>query len=568
MMPSKNFLLEANIVDLVSRKIGYGSIHVEEGILREVIRTGPEDPSRPYILPGFIDAHIHIESSMLTPPAFARLAVRHGTLATVSDPHEIANVCGIEGVRYMVDLGRKSGFKFFFGAPSCVPATPFETSGAILTVDEITTLFEEKSVSYLSEMMNYPAVLVRDPLVMDKIRAAQKYNLPVDGHAPGLKGKDAYTYASAGITTDHECTTLEEALDKIAAGMHIIIREGSAAKNYNALHPLIATHPDQVMFCSDDKHPDDLMHGHINQLVSRSLNYGYNLLDVLTIACVNPVRHYRLPVGLLQQGDPADMIMVTDLDSFGMIASWTDGVNVYHEGSVSLPEVTIPVINNFGIRSITEKDLHLTLRTGSAKIIVAIDGAIVTDHEEASMQAGLFESDTERDLLKLVVINRYTTAPAAIALIRGFGLKSGAIATSVAHDSHNIIAVGTNDHDLAACINQVIKTKGGLCALGRMQGIPEDMATPTMANFEFEGMAYKSLCLPLPVGGLMSDEKDGETIGKLYSAVDMISKKWLGSTLTAPFMTLSFMALLVIPTLKLSDKGLFDGSTFRFTDLQ
>jgi adenine deaminase len=298
------------------------------------------------------------------------------------------------------------------------------------------------------------------------------------------------------------------------------------------------------------------------------LNYGYNLLDVLTIACVNPVRHYRLPVGLLQQGDPADMIMVTDLDSFGMIASWTDGVNVYHEGSVSLPEVTIPVINNFGIRSITEKDLHLTLRTGSAKIIVAIDGAIITDHEEASMQAGLFESDTERDLLKLVVINRYTNAPAAIALIRGFGLKSGAIATSVAHDSHNIIAVGTNDHDLAACINQVIKTKGGLCALGRMQGIPEDMATPTMANFEFEGMAYKSLCLPLPVGGLMSDEKDGETIGKLYSAVDMISKKWLGSTLTAPFMTLSFMALLVIPTLKLSDKGLFDGSTFRFTDLQ
>lgn len=564
----KNFTLEANIIDPVRRVSGYGAVWVKDGIIEKVEINGPEKAELPYLMPGFIDAHIHIESSMLTPPAFARVAVRHGTVATVSDPHEIANVCGIEGVRYMVKLGKASGFKFFFGAPSCVPATGFETAGATLTVEEIIQLFEEKSTCYLSEMMNYPAVLARDALVMDKIAAAQRYGLPVDGHAPGLRGADAHRYASAGISTDHECTTLDEALDKIDAGMRIIIREGSAAKNYNALHTLIGSHPDMVMLCSDDKHPDDLMRGHINQLVTRSLSHGCDLMDVLQIACVNPVRHYNLNVGLLQPGDPADMILVEDLDSFKVISTWIDGVDVFANGIINLPSVEIPVINSFGIDPIEPTDLRLHLKSSHAKIIVAIDGAIVTEHEEAVMEEGLFESDTSRDILKLVVINRYTKAPPAIALIKGFGLKSGAIASSVAHDSHNIIAVGTNDKDLAACINQVIEARGGLCALGRMQGIPDSMATPTMASFEFDDMAYKSICVPLPVGGLMSDSVDGETIGKLYSAADQVSKSWLGSTLTAPFMTLSFMALLVIPSLKLSDKGLFDGSSFQFTSLQ
>jgi adenine deaminase len=468
----------------------------------------------------------------------------------------------------MAKLGKASDFKFFFGAPSCVPATGFETAGATLTVEEIIQLFEEKSTCYLSEMMNYPAVLARDPLVLDKISAAQRYGLPVDGHAPGLRGADAHRYASAGISTDHECTTLEEALDKIEAGMRIIIREGSAAKNYNALHSLIGSHPDMVMLCSDDKHPDDLMRGHINQLVARSLSHGYDLMDVLQIACVNPVRHYNLNVGLLQPGDPADMILVEDLDSFIVMSTWIDGVDVFSNGIVNLPEVDIPVINSFGIDPIESHDLQLHLKSAPAKIIVAVDGAIVTQQEEASMAEGFFESDTSRDILKLVVINRYSKAPPAMALIKGFGLKSGAIASSVAHDSHNIIAVGTNDKDLAACINQVIEARGGLCSLGRMQGIPESMDTPTIAKFEFDDMAYKSICVPLPVGGLMSDSIDGQTIGKLYSAADQVSKTWLGSTLTAPFMTLSFMALLVIPSLKLSDKGLFDGQSFKFVSLQ
>lgn len=545
MVQSKNFTLEANIIDPVNKRSGFGLVHVEDGLIKDLQINGPEKEGQPFILPGFVDAHIHIESSMLAPPAFARMAVRHGTVATVSDPHEIANVCGIEGVRYMVDLGRKSGFKFFFGAPSCVPATSFETAGATLTVEEITQLFEEGSCSYLSEMMNYPAVLARDPLVMDKIAAAQKFNLPVDGHAPGLKGKDAQHYASAGITTDHECTTLEEAIDKIAAGMYIIIREGSAAKNYNALHSLMSSHPNKVMLCSDDKHPDDLLRGHINQLVARSLTYSYNLMDVLSIACINPVRHYKLNVGLLQPGDPADMIMVEDLQQFKVISTWIGGQHVFDGKDVELPQIEIPVINSFSIPAIEVHDLKLGIKPGEARIIVAIDGAIVTEKTTAYLNLGSFESDTKRDLLKIVVINRYTPSPPSIAIIKGFGLKSGAIASSVAHDSHNIVAVGTNDIDLATCINKVIEHKGGIAA----------------------SSGSTNYILPLPIGGLMSSQ-DGETVGLAYESISHFVKDQLGSTLGAPFMTLSFMALLVIPSLKLSDLGLFDGNAFRFVPLQ
>ncbi len=562
------FLLEGNIVNLMTRHIGYGQIHCRDGKIESITYTGPEDSSKPYLLPGFIDAHIHIESSMLTPPAFARMAVRHGSVATVSDPHEIANVCGLEGVRYMSRLGRESGFLFFFGAPSCVPATPFESAGAEVTASDIQQLFAEGICQYLSEMMNYPAVLRRDPLVMDKIAVAKAYDRVVDGHAPGLRGTEALAYATAGISTDHECTTLEEALDKIDAGMHIIIREGSAAKNFEALHALIGMHPDRVMFCSDDKHPDDLIQGHINQMVTRSLDLGYDLMDVLRIACLNPVLHYKLPVGRLQERDPVDLIMVKDLHSFKVVGTWIRGKAVYTDGVVRLPEMPIPVINSFGIGPVLAEDLELTLEAAPARIIVAVDGTIVTRHEDVDMSAENFQSDLERDLLKLVVINRYTKAPPAIALIKGFGLKSGAIAESVAHDSHNIIAVGTNDLDLADCINDVIRMKGGLCVLGRMAGIPRDLETPNLSRVGFENMAFKKLSLPLPVGGLMSDQMDGEVIGKLYGAIDSLTKHWLGSTLSAPFMTLSFMALLVIPTLKLSDKGLFDGTAFQFTPVQ
>ncbi len=541
----KEFSIQANIIDIIAGMIGFGVVTVKDGFVEKVTINGPEKTGEPYLMPGFIDAHIHIESSMLTPPAFAGIAVQHGTVATVSDPHEIANVCGIEGVRYMVNLGRKSGFKFFFGAPSCVPATSFETAGATLSAKDITQLFEEKSTCYLSEMMNYPAVLNRDPLVMDKIAAAKQYDLPIDGHAPGLRGEDAKTYAAAGITTDHECTTLAEATDKINADMHIIIREGSAAKNYNALHPLIGKNPDRVMFCSDDKHPDDLLRGHINQLVTRSLDHGYPLMDILRITCLHPILHYKLDCGLLQEGDPADMIMVKDLKTFEVLSTWINGVQVYDGDKVDIPEVAIPIINSFSIEAIQPDDIKLELKEGDTKIIKAIDGEIVTESLSQIMKGGNFESDIENDILKIVVVNRYSKARPAIALINGFGMKQGAIASSVAHDSHNIVAVGTNDRDLATCINQVIAHKGGVAASEKNE----------------------HHILPLPIGGLMSPD-DGETVGHAYEAVDQFVKQALGSTLSAPFMTLSFMALLVIPTLKLSDKGLFDGKSFHFVKLQ
>ncbi|HJW31699.1 MAG TPA: adenine deaminase [Saprospiraceae bacterium] len=542
-MPS--FSVTANIVDLYARRIYFGTVQIIDGFIHTIDKEGLERKGEPYLMPGFIDAHIHIESSMLTPPAFARIAVKHGTVATVSDPHEIANVCGLDGVRYMVDLGRKSGFKFFFGAPSCVPATSFETAGAELTVGSIRTLFEEKQVHYLSEMMNYPAVLARDPLVMEKINLAHYFKLPVDGHAPGLKGEQAIQYADAGISTDHECFTLEEALDKINAGMKIIIREGSAAKNFEALHSLLHTHPEKVMLCSDDKHPDDLLHGHINQLVIRSVRLRYRLFDILRAACLQPILHYQLPVGSLRPGDPADMILVDDLSQFNVRSTWIDGEKVFDGQEVHLPTVTVPPINNFSAPVIELSDLELTLKEGMANVIVAIDGAIVTESIQLPMTQGVFESDTNRDILKIVVVNRYRNAPVAKALIKGFGLKKGAIASSVAHDSHNIVAVGTHDADLCNCINEVISHLGGVAtAYGSIHSI-----------------------LPLPVAGLMSD-LDADTVGKAYEKLDQFVKKDLGSTLAAPYMTLSFMALLVIPSLKLSDLGLFDGTAFRFTALQ
>ncbi len=544
-MASTSFTLETNIIDPVNRRMGFGKTIVENGRIRSIDLEGPVLEGQPYLMPGFIDAHVHIESSMLTPPAFARIAVRHGTVATVSDPHEIANVCGIEGVRYMVELGKKSGFKFYFGAPSCVPATSFETSGAGLPLSDIRVLFENKDVHYLAEMMNYPAVLAHDPLVIDKIQLAQEYGLPVDGHAPGLKGKVAAQYAAAGITTDHECTALDEARDKIECGMQILIREGSAAKNYSALHSLIGSHPDQVMFCSDDKHPDDLLRGHINQLVIRSLDLGYDLLDILSISCVHPVKHYNLDVGLLQPGDYADMILIDSLASWNVISTWINGYKVYDASGVHLPDTSIPVINSFGISSILISDVWLDLQNGKANIIQAINGAIVTEHDQEVMDAGIFESDTSRDILKIVVVNRYQPAKPAVALIRGFGLKNGAIASSVAHDSHNIVAVGTNDADLTACINEVISHRGGIAA----------------TKF------HEHRSLALPIGGLMS-EKSGEEVGHAYESIDLFVKEEMGCVLDAPFMTLSFMALLVIPSLKLSDLGLFDGKKFQFTTVQ
>ncbi len=543
----QSFTVSGQLIDINAKRTYPAEIKIENGIIISIqeLEIAPQQ----YILPGFIDAHIHIESSMLVPTSFARVAVIHGTVATVSDPHEIANVNGMQGVEYMLENSKKTPFKFFFGAPSCVPATFFETAGAVLDSKDVETLLQNPDIWYLSEMMNYPGVLFNDEEVMLKIEAAKKAGKPIDGHAPGLTGSDVIKYANAGITTDHECFTLSEALEKIEAGMHILIREGSAAKNYDALAALIQTHPDKVMFCSDDKHPDELVFGHINELVKRSLHAGYNLYNVLQIACINPVLHYKLPVGLLQVGDPADFIIADSLDEFNILQTYISGNLVAQYGATLLPFIAVDPINNFNTNKKVKEEFEIKAATINPiiNIIEAIEGQLITNKLQlpAKVENGLIVSDTERDILKITVVNRYAEniAP-AIGFIKNFGLKQGAIASTVGHDCHNIISIGVDDESICAAVNALIECKGGISVA----------ANKDIVN-----------CMPLEVAGLMSIG-DANSVADAYTQIDKKAKE-LGTTLKAPFMTLSFMALLVIPALKLSDKGLFNGNKFEFCGL-
>lgn len=539
-----DFELSGNIVNLETRSATPGTLRITHGIIAS-IDLEPHAKYDQYILPGFVDAHVHIESSMLVPSEFARLAVPHGTVATVSDPHEIGNVLGIEGVRYMIANGAETPFKFYFGAPSCVPATTFETAGATIDADDIRSLFERDGLLYLSEMMNFPGVLSGDPLVMQKIRIAQELGKAIDGHAPGVRGDDARRYIEAGISTDHECFTLDEALDKLKYGMKISIREGSAAKNFEALHSLISTHTQQVMLCSDDKHPNDLADGHINSIVRRALRKGHNVYDALACACRNPVEHYRLDVGLLQVGGAADCIVVDNLEELNVLQTYISGECVADRGATLIRSVKAKTVNVFKASRITPQSLKVRPRGTSLRVIEALDGQLITNELQspAKVVNGNVVSDTVSDVLKLVVVNRYSDTAPAIGFIKNFGLQNGALASCVAHDSHNIIAVGVSDSDIASAVNGVIDARGGVA-------VADNDALTT---------------LPLPVAGIMSAQ-DGYDVAHAYSEIDALAKK-LGSKLSAPFMTLSFMALLVIPALKLSDLGLFDGASFAFTDV-
>jgi len=573
MSRTKNQNITGILVDIFQQKVYPARIEILNGRINSITPLPDDNTQLPYILPGFIDAHVHIESSMLIPSEFARLAVVHGTVATVSDPHEIANVCGLEGVEYMIENGRTVPFKFNFGAPSCVPATIFETAGAELNAADVDKLLQREEILYLSEMMNFPGVLYKDEEVLKKIAAAHRQGKPVDGHAPGLRGEQAQQYIDAGISTDHECFTSEEALDKLQRGMKILIREGSAAKNFEALIELLNDYPDAMMFCSDDKHPDSLVSGHINQLCARAVAKNINVFKVLKAACINPVLHYKLPVGLLKPGDPADLIVVQDLKEFKVLETYINGELVAENGKtlISLESGVrsseSKTVNNFSCdkkvptdfvfsstkSDLTGKDLvdqgptH-DLPTGQAgspltiQVIEALDGQLITNKIEAEIEAGeaVLTTNTKDDLLKIVVVNRYKNAPVAKAFIKNFGLKSGAIASSVAHDSHNIVAIGVDDESICEAVNLVIAEKGGISCVSDQT----------------------NMVLALPVAGLMSSE-DGYKVAEAYTAIDAMAKS-LGSTLSAPFMTLSFMALLVIPHLKLSDKGLFDGDSFKF----
>jgi len=483
---------------------------------------------------------------MLVPSEFAKIAVTHGTVATVSDPHEIANVLGVKGVEFMIENGKKVPLKFNFGAPSCVPATSFESAGAIIDADDIKVMMENPDIKYLAEMMNYPGVLFDDADVLAKIQHAKNANKPIDGHAPGLRGNDVSKYIAAGISTDHECFSYDEALEKLQKGMKIIIREGSAAKNFEALIDLLPTHFENMMFCSDDKHPDDLLLGHINQLCARAIAKGMDVFKVLQVACINPVKHYNLDVGLLQKDDFADFIVIQDLQSFNVLETYINGELVAKNGESFVKHVDFEILNNFNtdFKKITDFEYHSA--SDKINVIEALDGELITNKIEGDslLIDGNLVSNIETDILKMTVVNRYQNTELAIAFIKNFGLKEGAIASSVGHDSHNIIAVGVSDEQICKAVNLIIKNRGGVCAVNE--------------NVE--------KIVPLPVAGIMSD-KPAKEIGKAYAELDKMAKK-MGSTLRAPYMSLSFMALLVIPSLKLSDKGLFDGHKFEFTSLE
>lgn len=537
-------VLQGNIVDIIGKRIYKGEICVEKGVITQI--NAANHAVENYILPGFIDAHIHIESSMLVPSEFAKIAVLHGTVATVSDPHEIANVLGVKGVEFMIENGKKVPLKFNFGAPACVPATSFESAGALIDAEDIKKMMENPDIKYLAEMMNYPGVLFDDPEVLAKLQHAKNNHKPIDGHAPGLRGEEVSKYIAAGISTDHECYSYDEALEKLQKGMKIIIREGSAAKNFEALIDLVPTHFEKMMFCSDDKHPDDLLLGHINQLCERAVAKGIDIFKVLQVACVNPVKHYGLDVGLLQKGDPADFIVIEDLEKFKVLATYINGVLVAKNGTSFVKNVPFDVLNNFNTDKKKISDFQYPSTAQRIRVIEALDGELVTHQIEANslIKKGNLVSNTSTDVLKMTVVNRYKNEKPAIAFIKNFGLKEGAIASSVGHDSHNIIAVGVSDEALCKAVNLIIENKGGVCAVTDSE----------------------EKIVPLPVAGIMSD-KSAQEIGVAYATLDAMAKK-MGSTLRAPYMTLSFMALLVIPALKLSDKGLFDGNSFTWTSLE
>ncbi len=537
-------IIQGNIVDIQNKRTFKGEVEVEDSKITAIREVNHAIES--YILPGFIDAHIHIESSMLVPSEFAKIAVIHGTVATVSDPHEIANVLGVKGVNFMIENGKKVPLKFNFGAPSCVPATSFESAGAIINAQDIKLMMESPDIKYLAEMMNYPGVLYDDKEVLEKIKHAKNNNKSIDGHAPGLRGEDITKYISAGISTDHECFSFDEAKEKLEKGMKVIIREGSAAKNFEALIDLLPEHFNNMMFCSDDKHPDDLLLGHINQLCERAVAKGIDVFKVLQVACVNPVKHYDLEVGLLHKGDDADFIVVDNLKEFNVLETYINGELVAKNNESFVKSVDFEVLNNFNTDKKKVSDFRFESLSEKIRVIVALDGELVTNQLESDSLIidGNLVSNTATDILKMTVVNRYKNDEPAIAFIKNFGLKEGAIASSVGHDSHNIIAVGVSDEMICKAVNLIIENSGGVCAVN----------------------SSKEKIVSLPVAGIMSD-LSAKQIGKQYAALDKMAKQ-MGSKLRAPYMSLSFMALLVIPSLKLSDKGLFDGTAFKFTSLE
>lgn len=536
------------IPDFTKRRFFYGEVGINSEKIVSVTsldnkQTEPNNNDR-YILPGLIDAHVHIESSMLVPSEFARQVVRYGTVACVSDPHEIANVLGKDGVEFMMEDALRTPLKISYTAPSCVPATEFEESGAILKAKELKELAEKFQFVGLGEMMNFPGVIYNDSTVIEKLRLFRELNLPVDGHAPGLSGVDLQKYIDAGISTDHEASSIEEGREKIIRGMKILIREGSAAKNFEALWPLISEYPGEVMLCCDDIHPDELIGHHIDQLIIRGLKKGLSIFDLLQAASLNPVSHYKLDVGLLQPGDKADFIIVDNLEEFRVQESYINGECVFRDGQTQFKNLSTETPNKFCRKPVRKEDFQMFGSAGKYRVIGVKDGDLFTLSEiyRLKEKGGVVLPDNECDIIRIAVVNRYSDTKPVLGWIKNTGLQRGALASSIAHDSHNIIVMGIEVKDMADAVNLIVDNQGGIAY--------SDKGTGDI--------------LPLPIAGIMSN-KSAEWVGNKYRELDK-SVKEMGSVLSAPFMTLSFMALLVIPELKIGDRGLFDGKEFKFVE--
>lgn len=534
--------IEGNIVDVLTGEIFPGRIGHEGGVITSVERT--PGPFRSFLVPGFIDCHVHIDSSLLCPSRFAEAAVPHGTTAVVTDPHEIANVLGVPGIAWMREDAACAPFRVFFTAPSCVPATPFETSGATLGPAEVEKLLAEDDVVALGEVMNYHGAIARDPDVMAKIRAARVSGKPIDGHGPLLAGNALREYLSLGISTDHECTGAAEAFEKHDLGMRILVRDGSAAKNLAALAPFARMH--EFLLVTDDILASDLLAGHLDTRLATAVSLGVEPLHALRAATIRPAEHYRLPLGAMAKGRKADAVRVADLSSFAVEEVYIGGTLVAAGGAAAFAPRPVPMPGAIRIAPKGADDFALPASGRSAKVRVirVIPDEIVTGSETADLRVehGRVVPDAGRDVLLISVVNRYREAPVASGFVSGFGLKTGAIASSVAHDSHNIIAVGTNPGDMAAAVGAIVRESGGLAACG----------------------GGSATVLPLPLAGLMSGDPPRdvhERLERLHAAAC-----GMGCVLPRPFMTLSFLSLLVIPRLKIGDRGLFDADAFRFVE--
>lgn len=562
------------MLDVITDSIYPARISVEGGFFKEIVPIVINDDSEldisGIILPGFIDSHIHIESTMLTPAQFAKLAVRFGTTSVVCDPHEIVNVAGTDGIDFMIENSKSVPFNFYFSIPSCVPATCFETSGAILDSETIGELLKKDEAVALGEMMNFPGVINGDGEVLAKLEKAKELGKPIDGHAPLLSGKDLDKYIAEHISTDHECSNFAEAIEKKEKGMKIMVREGSSAKNMEALfdfsdrldywknHESFGKMPNEVLekrihlpifdfIVSDDKHTTDLIKGHLNESIKKAIDLEVSPISAIEMVTVNPSTHYNLNTGAIVKGMQADYVVVDNLNDLNILKTYVAGKCVFDGENVLFDVEETEFKNTFDVSKKESEDFEISCDEPSAdvNVIRCFNGELITEAESATLETknGFVQPDLEEDILKIAVVERYGGNSIANGFITGFNLKKGAIASSVAHDSHNIVVVGTNSEDMANAVNCLIDNEGGFA----------------IVDGDFEDS------LALPIAGLMTNEDSHEVAEKLEKLHKTAAD--FGCKLDSPFMTMSFMALLVIPAIKISDKGLFDCINFEFIDV-